>query len=323
MIIQFSHNGKQLNISQRTNLNNKAFHFDENSKTSGYRYWNNENTHKRKFINQTGWYLENVGDSFNPVPKKGSLYFWGEWEPQSKFKLTGNSFYNSNIPHAIHQPIFSKRGMGSHNTDPFVFGENFYYTNCKQKEIGKGRMMLHLEPNSIILFGSEIGRSKFVIDTVFVVKSSVSVQDYSSQSNGYPDLLKYATIESPIGLAAWNKVYTGKMHNINSEFKEDSEEIFSFVPCKLDYSKIGFERPVIDKDKFKLQKPGAGTVLGKVDYHKGIAENNENNYWMDLIAELAKQGFSLGIKLEMPMSNDTIDFPEYEPTAANCKTSKC
>jgi hypothetical protein len=318
MIIQFSHNGEQLNLSRRTKLNNEAFHFDNDSKTSGYRYWNNEKFHKRKFINQSGWYLEKEGDSFNPTPKRGSLYFWGEWEPQSRFELTGNSISNKNLPHAVHNPIFSKRGMGGHNTDPFVFGNRFYYTNCKQTENGKGLKMLHLDPNSIIIFGSEIDRSKFVIDTVFVVKSSSSVKDYRSETDDYPELLRKATIDSPIGLADWNKIYAGKMHDIDSQFLEGSMEMFSFVPCMVDCPKEGFPRPTIDVAKFGLQKPGAGTVLQSINFERGFVESPEHNFWLDLISELASQGYSLGIKLDMPESNDTIDFPEYASATNNC-----
>ena len=93
MIIQFSHNGPQLNISKRSSRSGKAYQFDIGSRISGVRFWNNEEDHKRKFIKYQGWYLENVGNtSFNPQPKRDELFFWGEWDPQSRFQLTGNSF---------------------------------------------------------------------------------------------------------------------------------------------------------------------------------------------------------------------------------------
>lgn len=49
--------------------------------------------------------------------------------------------------------MFSTRGIGVHNTDPFVFGENFYYTNCKQQRFY--RILRTLNNGSIIIYGSE------------------------------------------------------------------------------------------------------------------------------------------------------------------------
>lgn len=139
MIIQFSHNGKELNISRN-------YIFD--SKSNGYIFWSDMPTHKRKFIKHKGWYLENVGGQFSIEPQIDELYFWGEWEPQSQFELTGNSFLNKErLPHAIHYPLFSDDNKGRHNTDPFVFGNHFYYTNCKQKQVGNGKKCYHFLKN--------------------------------------------------------------------------------------------------------------------------------------------------------------------------------
>ena len=59
-----------------------------------------------------------------------------------------------------------------HNTDPFVFGECFRYSNCRQTHCEDLRK---LAPGSVILFGSNLGGA-FVLDTVFVVDFGV---DYS------------------------------------------------------------------------------------------------------------------------------------------------
>lgn len=302
MIIQFSHDGNELNLSSRSRKNGVAYRFD--TPITGFRYWNNEQNHKRKFMKHQGWYLENSGNTIDTQPKKGDLYFWGEWEPQSRFELTGNPYSNANpLPHAIHYPVFSTRGIGRHNTDPFIFGNHFYYTNCKQ---GTYPMLRSLNNGSIIIYGSEINKSDFVVDTIFVVGSSETVADYHTHRTQYPSLLRQATIDLHNGLQQYFRFYKGRMYNFNNHYSENKFYTFCFIPCKIDCEATGFKRPVIDWRKFNFKQPGAGTVTKRVEY------SSENDLWLDLVAEIIKQGFSLGIKFEMPLNNDLEEFPEYE-----------
>lgn len=311
MIIQFSHPGKELELKRKSRKNGHSYVF--NTEHLGFRFWNNENDHKRKFLKYQGWYLENTGTIFNPKPKKGELCFWGEWEPQSEFELTGNPYSSQpSLPHAIHKPLFSTRGIGRHNTDPSIFGEHFYYTNCKQKQTGKGQKMLNLPNHSIILFGSEKNKTDFVIDTIFVVEKSETVANYRTHSTYYPKILREATIDLNGGLEDWHKLYQGKMYDFSNHFSDERPYIFSFFPCQVNQDNIGFERPIIDWKKFGLQKPGAYTVLKEINYH------SETDFWNEIVDEIIKQGFSLGIKLEMPKNNDIIEFPEYEETTKKC-----
>ena len=41
---------------------------------------------------------------------------------------------------------------------------------------------------------------------------------------------------------------------------------------------------------------------------KKIDHRSEVDFWHDLVAELIKQGFSLGIKLDIPPTNDVKNF---------------
>ncbi len=316
MIIQFSHPGKELEMKKNSRLNGHSYFFETSD--TGIRYWNNENDHKRKFIKQRGWYLENEGNTFNPIPKEGELYFWGEWEPQSEFKLTGNRFSSQpSLPHAIHKPFLSNRGRGSQNTDPFIFGEQFYYTNCKQSQSGKGRKLLDLPTNSIILFGSEKDKKHFVIDTIFVVEDSETVASYRTHPNHYPQTLREVTIDLNGGLSNWNNIYKGKMYNFKKHFSPKEPYLFSYFPCKINCEETGFERPIIDWRKFGLQKPGAYTVLKEID----LKETNYNSYldfWNSILSEILCQGCSLGIRLESPRINNNIDLPEYGKSSKNC-----
>lgn len=311
MIIQFSHPGKEIDIRPNSLQNGRSYIF--NTLDSGFRFWNNKNGHKRKFLKQKGWYLENRGDTFDPNPKKGELFFWGEWEPQSKFKLTGNLYSSQpSMPQAVHEALFSNRGKGRYNTDPFVFGEYFYYTNCKQKQKGKGKKMLNLPRLSIILFGSEKNKSDFVVDTIFVCDKSETVSDYNKHPTQYPKILREATIDLHGGLANWHSLYQGKMYDFNTPYTTQEPYTFCFFPCMIDCDIKGFERPIIDWKKFGLQKPGAYTVLREIKY------SSVTSFWNDIVYEIIKQGFSLGIKLEMPKYNYEIHFPEYEEKKKKC-----
>ena len=58
---------------------------------------------------------------------------------------------------------------GLHNTDPFIFGDRFLYSNCKQATSTRLRS---LGRGSVIAFGSHTAR-RWVLDTVMVVAGSV------------------------------------------------------------------------------------------------------------------------------------------------------
>lgn len=308
MIIQFSHNGNELKLSRNSKLHGFHFRFDPVPANTGIRFWNDLDHHKRKFISHQGWYIDAAKKA---LPVKDQLWFWGEWEPQSVFDLAGHKS-RPDLPSAIHFPLISTRGVGRHNTDPFVFGTHFYYTNCKQKQNGKGKKMLALTSNSIIIFGSEKDKSRFLIDTVFVVNKSETFKDYLKHKHLYPQTLRKATLDLSGGLQPWNTLYQGKMFDHSKSLEENMDATFCFVPCLLERQSILFEKPEIDITKFKLQKPGAGTVLHVVDY------KSEQLFWNELVNEITEQGFHLGIQFDDVKDNDNIDVPEYKITVKKC-----
>lgn len=314
MIIQFSHNGKELNMTSK-----KSDKYRFESLSSGYRFWNNEPNHKRKFMKHKGWYLENIGNKFSIIPQQAELFFWGEWEPQSRFELTGNPYSaKGGLPHAIHYPLFSNNSLGIHNTDPFVFGESFYYTNCKQKRKGRGEEMLNLSRGSIILFGSEINKSEFIIDTVFVVSNNETVKDYKNHIDDYPYILRQVTIElKERELQDWHTLYKGQMYDLNSSYAKNIASTFCFFPCKVNCGNKGFERPIINWEDFNLQKPGAGTVLHTI---KDIAEKE---FWNKLVEVLLREGYSLGVQLDYPLLEEIIDISKSKKNSKNsCHVKK-
>ena len=140
-IIQFLHPGSE--------------HDDKSGKN-----WNTGN-HKRKYLKANGSYLQDISSK----PLNGTLYFWGEWEAQSKV-TTIASVINPNNPRYIFEPYYQPTNKGT-NTDPFIFGNQFYYRLCLQQ---KSTTLKTLEQGDVILFGSCLNK-QFVLDTVFVVKN--------------------------------------------------------------------------------------------------------------------------------------------------------
>ena len=130
--------------------------------------------HKRKFLQFPGEWIEQDGSAC-----AGSLRAWGEWEPEStlvcEFKKQAG---DTDHPRYLWNPHCRARKSyrSLHNTDPFIFGDRFLYSNCGQ--VGKGREGLRqLAQGSVIVFGSRKklnGESKWMLDTVLVVKDSLS-----------------------------------------------------------------------------------------------------------------------------------------------------
>lgn len=58
--------------------------------------------------------------------------------------------------------------FGIQNTYPYVFGDNFLYSNCRQNDRRGPLRTQRLAVGSLILFGSQLAR-EFVIDAVFVL----------------------------------------------------------------------------------------------------------------------------------------------------------
>ena len=150
----------------------------EHDGISGSKWNRNEhdNPHRRKFMQLLGSWVEKNG-------KRGSgdLWAWGEWEPESKLlcelRNPGVSEEGSPYPKYLWKPQYTIRSSYDklHNTDPFIFGESFLYSNCKQRttKTGEATNLQSLAAGSVIVFGSGKndvqGHRQWMLDTVFVV----------------------------------------------------------------------------------------------------------------------------------------------------------
>ncbi len=244
--VQFTHPGEEHSI-------------DRGKKN--FKNWN-YGKHKRKFLRANGSIMQN-----GAVINNKDLLFWGEWEPQSTVVRIPNVPMTGDFPHYIHTPdldlsapLQDSRGRFRQNTDPFVFSDRFYYRCCKQQRFVSLR---HLEPGSIILFGSTLKDNNmqpyFGVDTVFVVGAyrDYDSTHYKKQLNNFIPKM----YDEIVGIKQSLYIYLttasrGRSCSIlnfqgNTCFRcyagatpqNPIESMYSFVPCK--HSKngtIGFER---------------------------------------------------------------------------------
>jgi hypothetical protein len=286
-IHQVNHPGRELEIKYRSRIKNiDNYYFLGESHSLGIRLWNRceingkQNSHKRKFIEHRGKYVKDLSDT---TEKEASLRFWGEYEGHSEFELTNlpkqEKYWEA--PTAIHKPFFCDEKMNDQNTDPFIFGDAFYYAVCKKtklKDIGLG---------DIVLFGSEFGRKgsdKFYLDTLFVVDK---VQDSILDGDIYDRIY----IESTLRRLGVTEKQKGEMPiHVGKKFTSIQNDTFSFFPAVTEESKR-FDRPVIDTEKYNLQKPGARTGAKS----RRLKDNESVNIiWREIANDVIDQGFVLG-----------------------------
>lgn len=128
----------------------------------------NVGRHGRKFLVARGRYVD--GDDRR---REGEMVFWGEWEPPSRIECHWPA--EGDLPRTLHRPYWTRpgRSWSRQNTDPWVFGEQMVYSNCKQTTGTPRRRtsMQTLPVGSVICFGSVL-HGRFCVDTVFVVAGS-------------------------------------------------------------------------------------------------------------------------------------------------------
>lgn len=286
--IQFVHPGGEHMISGR-DVKKGVTIFD----------WN-KGGHKRKFMKANGQYVNCNGHVQND-----DIYFWGEWEPWSVIHPLPKRLPQGDYPHFVHEPIFYKRSkypfkckrLGM-NTDPFVFGDNFFYSLCQQyRKTGPTRLNA-LNPGSVVLFGSckktNSPDAYFALDTVFVVAETKSFTEktFSTDLHGY--VPKYYEIIRGISCnsSSTQKLVAYKGASFSSPFNG----MYSFVPCKVgDSGKSGFERP-------RLTNIDLPCLISNAlpQGFKSITSTIPNNYdlWKRLCGILHCQGFCEGVRMD-------------------------
>ena len=257
----------------------------------GLKRWNRED-HKRKFLRSPGRYIE-AGR-----PHDGEFVFWGEWEPESRVVASLTKRLPDG-PHFLYEPYYAKpSSLANHqNTDPFVFGEQFLYTGCLQHTKKGPTQLRNLLPGSLVLFGSCLSRSEFMVDTVFVVRDHVDHDrlDYRKQlASVTSETYRAVTIEpwyhGDCGDGTSYRLYFGA----TPENRVDG--MFSFFPCLPSGSSAsGFARPIIRIEDRITPNLTQGTRMTKdlsVRQLKGI--------WDDVVHQVTGQGLVLGVNANLP-----------------------
>ena len=306
LIVQFTHPGGEHAVSPKERAN-------------GVKEWN-YGSHRRKFLKALGQYVMKDG----ALSPKQDLLFWGEWEPTSRVHLINSTSGAGIVPKYVHEPFLQKgpsglilppfnngkfvtikgiqKPLGRQNTDPFVFGDYFLYSVCKQiKKIRNSTLseftqLGELEKGSIILFGSTISRKHggpyFVLDTVFVVGDYKAYHSKNAPSNlsgfvpnDYCDLM---------GFVNWNPsndhiCYRGATVN------NPMNGMFSFVPCRpCSSGEVGFPRVVLTKADMKIISDN----LNAAPKFSDETDVSPASCWRQICNIVQKQGFELGVNFE-------------------------
>ena len=289
MIIQFLHPGKQYKIIY--GHRSKAYRFFDGDQHSGVLYWSSFKSHSRRYIRTTG---DLIVEPDHKMRTNCDIVFWGEWEAHSLFTLVQSQNAQLEHPQHVHRPFFSTEHKGSQNTDPFVFGDCFVYSNCLQKF----PRMRNLPNGSLILFGSEI-TDAFALDTVFVVQSSLPLnRTYLQNIQNRTSEIFRETVLRKIDLNDQHKVY------FSASYTTNTQEYYSYFPCRLFDAANPMLRPVLPYKQFDLKKPGSYQGIH-------IIEQGCLQYWHRLTQHLVSNGYSLGVRADLPPCVDIKDAHEY------------
>ena len=263
------------------------------------RSWNTD-PHRRKFLLQPGRAIAALGAR----PVATNLVFWGEYEPPTRLvkpyaePVPGGPrflFAPAPVPFQPHDPPLM-------NTDPFVFGNRFCYSICKQNNKRGPTAMQRLARGSVILFGSGKDRSQFVVDTVFVVAGYVdwSLADYREKlKNIVPPEYFHATLE-PIAfemqVRKLSPSQTFRLY-LGATPDEPVAGMFSFFPClPADQGgERGFARPAVHR---------AGIITGNLTQGQRLNPQPDaaavQALWTDVASQILAQGLHLGVHADLP-----------------------
>lgn len=254
------------------------------------------NVHSRKYLITDGLYLNDMSGGI----EDGKIGFWGEWEAESYVETNKNFRKTSQIiqlPQYFHYPVKpiatpSQPGIHFENTDPCVFGGNFYYSNCQQPN-EKSKYLKNLIKGDVIIFGSTLSprdKKLFMIDTVFVVKEKIPYTPSKAKQilgQKVPDWFFNLTLE--LLPEEEYVLYIGATYN------DPVEGMFSFFPCvPINFQPDGFLRPTLKSGKIEyLTKSGQTQGTGRV---WGF---DSNTVWNVVAEDILNQGLCLGVYAEI------------------------
>lgn len=263
--------------------------------------WNPRQKHARKFLRSRGRFVAK-----DDTVSEGSLVFWGEWEPPSR--VIARWPRSGRLPRFLHEPVWHtpRHRAPRHNTDPWVFGKTFLYSNCKQlTPHGTPSALQSLTRGSLILFGSVLDH-EFVLDTVFVVADSVRYTPSSADHLDVDDAFRTCTVES--------LTIPGDKDHRNSTFtlyrgatlEDQVDGMYSFVPARPSTTPdLRFARPAITA-------PGYVNPASKQSpsgVRRPLGANEVSQVWASVRNQVFDAGCVLGVSLDPVPYADTAPEP--------------
>lgn len=241
--------------------------------------------HRRKFLRSDGRYVDR-GGAIHDAP----VVFWGEWEAPSH--VIEHWPKDGDLPRFLQDPVweYPTDSGPRQNTDPWVFGECFRYSNCKQL---RQRGLQDLPRGSVILFGSTLNR-KFVLDTVFVVRDAQRL--IPRQPPEIDEAFRICTLE-PLSTDA---SCSGENFVLYRGATQEApiESMYSFVPCRRADSEIArFCRPSISLPSGYINPNSTQTPSGAKILRTPTQLREQ---WESVRTQVLDAGCLLGISFPTP-----------------------
>jgi hypothetical protein len=144
---------------------------EHNPKRMSRQSWNTRKEHGRKFLCSLGQYVDDATRS----PVEASLAFWGEWEAPSYVRQCWPR--EGELPQFLQEPVWEHPTFNGfrQNTDPWVFGDCFRYSNCKPTIRSPTRA-----PSALV-----VGRQPNALQALPADRSYYSAQSWQKSSNSF------------------------------------------------------------------------------------------------------------------------------------------
>lgn len=252
--------------------------------------WNTQAPHHRKILKSTAADII-IGGT---LMKQQSIHFYGEWECCSKVPSGLNS--KVRIKDLVHTPLYTPYDAVATrlNTDPYVFGREFYYTCCKltmskYKQIAKGDIVIlgsfTLSPNGKV--------NEMVVDTVLVVREKAVIN--SGNIGSFSKCFRDVTLNKILSNGTSN-IVIGKSYDNSLDYS--ANEMFSFVPCVEACNRMN--RVKIDAT-FTIGNKTINFTIGRNGGHIQLNASSEMKSFFDqLVGKVTGQGYSLGVYMPEP-----------------------
>lgn len=251
--------------------------------------WNRTAPHHRKILQS---FKATVVDNNSLVHNNQAITFVGEWDCCSSFTLNKNRHpFNR-----THVPIYSHldKRVCCLNTDPYVFGKEFYYVCCKLPKIFN-----KIRIGDIVIFGSftmsKRKVDKMLVDTILVVGEKILASDI--HSHRFSPCFEDVTLSRSMKIIK-DGIIIGKMFDTTKDYQANIP--FSFVPCRREGL---MDKAIIDRHLKIKELKGGPFKIGQNGGHIDVADIND--VFRGIVQAIQTAGFELGVKMPEPSLTST------------------